>query len=233
MTDNRGNIRLTAKTTESRLHAYFVHSMDKVGTDPAAQIAWLGDFAERDLDTKGALGSARLEVHAFTLRQKPSANIRKMGAEDDPYFLEDQLPTEKEVVLIQAELGKLLRGLVGDESSYTLPEPTTLSLGWLPGGVRFFSHQSSVTAFILAAADLLMIVGSDLKRCKRNDCRRLFVSHKRNNVYCSTTCSNTQRTRTLRNKNRESSESRRQRHIRANRKRYGSKVRTRKNRTKK
>jgi hypothetical protein len=72
-------------------------------------------------------------------------------------------------------------------------EPYGARTTWQPRSPRALS-----TVFLLVAGDLIERQQRWLARCHREDCRRIFVRDDVRQNYCSSTCSQTQRTRRFR-----------------------------------
>jgi hypothetical protein len=187
-----------------------------VGQDVETQVRWLTDFVGRDLKDPVVCEVARWEVDAFVQNWSVRWNIEPFRSlfesREQPKFLiasgvfvgpiAPQRPAPfcppdfgVDVVLtMQQEADRLLKALLRehrdtDTDGYEFPDGvfTHLSIKGLARRAHIVTPVDPRLRFVGAMASLLLAAGP-LRFCE--DCRRLFVSRRGWQRFCSPRCTN-------------------------------------------
>jgi hypothetical protein len=208
-------------------------AFSRFGADPKARFRWLTEFVEQDLTTKEAADEASLGalVFAFAGRMgvgpRAPARIERLSAKTlDPRSVREARAT---VERAQRAVREALNGFATD-GRCTLRFQI---VGWerLPDGrVVPVVGGDWWSRFYGAVFMLVVELGPDLRVCDNPTCRKLFLRSKRQ-TYCSSRCSQRERTQRFRQKHPQRvSDLRHASHVRRQQKRLGPRVKVRRRR---
>ena len=184
-----------------------------IGSDPDRQLEWLHAFSARDLSRPDARVSATAEVNAFLV-----VRYEAWGADIDTARLMDQPVEADEIEAIQHAVRDLVTQITPG-SPAGLPTGVADGLLWRADqGVSVVTRARGVPQVLACVVEILTRNGAGLRRCV--GCTRLYVKHRSDQRFCSTSCGTRFRVRDWREKNATS-------HRKNRHKQYVRKVQTR------